>query len=660
MAINNSSNGSNSEDSNNNGNNNGSGSNLVSLILTEQIQKEEIVSKLAVNKKTKCIIVELNHIYGKKTIVSPIYRDWNEMIDSFSDRAKKKGVDSNHICMLTDTLDDNNEKVMECFFSSNSTGSNGITGDLKGDNKDAAALELAKSKIAELFLDEVKIPYAAIKEDEHIETIPIDSTKFEDWIGAAYYNHANETEGGNSFSVLSKESISKIQSILRYQANSNKQNIRTLHLRVASFVDSECTNLDDNAVYYDLYNPNREIIKVTRHSWTIEKNHVEILFKRFNIMNAQVYPIREYPEDILEQFLKLTNVYNDDDNKILATVYLISLFMLANLPKPMLLPHGTHGSAKSTFQEFIKLIVDPSAALTTAFPNNLAELVQELSHSYLTFFDNVSEISQITSDQLCRAVTGSGFQKRLHYTNDDDMIYNMKRAVGYNGINVTATRADLLDRILSLHLKPIDRRQRRKSSVLYKEFNNILPCLLGYIFDVIVKVLNRIGEVKLEELPRMADFAEMGELISRCVGYPNGKFTDAYNRNIGFTNEEAIDANPIATAIRILMTTQAVWSGKSEDLRLKLNDMVYHKRELSGMIYSKGWPKTPHALSDRVNEVTPNLKEIGIIIHREYDRHTKSGIITIVNNNYIPQDYEIDDEAVSSDKVNEGNSDIKK
>ena len=152
------------------------------------------------------------------------------------------------------------------------------------------------------------------------------------------------------------------------------------------------------------------------------------------------------------------------------------------------------------FQEFIKLVVDPSAALTTAFPNNLAELVQILSHSYLTFFDNVSEISQLSSDQLCRAVTGSGFTKRGLYTDDEDFIYNMKRAVGYNGINVAATRADLLDRILNIQLKPIDKRQRSKLKSLYKDVERILPHLLGYIFDVIVKVLGRIGEVKLDEM----------------------------------------------------------------------------------------------------------------------------------------------------------------
>ena len=147
-------------------------------------------------------------------------------------------------------------------------------------------------------------------------------------------------------------------------------------------------------------------------------------------MNPQIYPMKDYPPDIMNQFIRLTNVYDDEDTKLLAEVYLVSLFLLANLPKPMIIPHGIHGSGKSTFQEFCKLVVDPSAALTTAFPNNLAELVQILSHSYLTFFDNVSEISQLSSDQLCRAVTGSGFTKRGLYTNDEDFIYNMKRAVG--------------------------------------------------------------------------------------------------------------------------------------------------------------------------------------------------------------------------------------
>jgi hypothetical protein len=233
-------------------------------------------------------------------------------------------------------------------------------------------------------------------------------------------------------------------------------------------------------------------------------------------------------------------------------------------------------------------------------------------------------------------VTGSGFTKRGLYTNDEDFIYNMKRAVGYNGINVAATRADLLDRILNIQLKPIDKRQRRKLKSLYKDLERILPYLLGHIFDVIVKVLGRIGEVKLDDLPGMADFAEMGELIARCLGYEEGRSTEVYNANIGFTNEEAINASVVATAVIHLMDTQPTWAGMSMQLLSKLNELTSRRPDISWISKNREWPKTPRALSDRLNEVTTNLRDIGIVVHREFDKHRKSDTIIITNNNYQP------------------------
>ena len=64
-------------------------------------------------------------------------------------------------------------------------------------------------------------------------------------------------------------------------------------------------------------------------------------------------------------------------------------------------------------------------------------------HNYICYFDNVSEIKEWISDQLCRAVTGSGFSKRELYSDDDDIIYNFRRCIGFNGINLGATKADL-------------------------------------------------------------------------------------------------------------------------------------------------------------------------------------------------------------------------
>lgn len=83
----------------------------------------------------------------------------------------------------------------------------------------------------------------------HIETIPIESKRFEDWVGSIYYHQQKDYNAAPS--TLSKEEISKIESILRYEAASS---VRTLYLRIAAFVDSESVDLDENVIYFDLCN----------------------------------------------------------------------------------------------------------------------------------------------------------------------------------------------------------------------------------------------------------------------------------------------------------------------------------------------------------------------------------------------------------------------
>jgi hypothetical protein len=146
-----------------------------------------------------------------------------------------------------------------------------------------------------------------------------------------------------------------------------------------------------------------------------------------------------------------------------------------------------------------------------------------------------------------------------------------------------------------------------------------------------------VGEVRLEELPRMADFAEMGELISRCIGYPAGQFTEAYKTNIGQTNNEVLDSNLVAIAITLLMKKQKVCSGKAGELLTLFNDLGSRNREFQSLISNRWWPKTPRALSNKITEIEPNLKEIGIIIERTEDKHSKSTKFLITNLNYTSE-----------------------
>src|SRR5205085_9653703 len=138
-----------------------------------------------------------------------------------------------------------------------------------------------------------------------------------------------------------------------------------------------------------------------------------IMFSRFKYHQAQAMPNRTYDKDVFDKFFGLINVKNED-HKLLLKCYIIACFF-PMLPKAILMPHGVHGSGKSTLQGMLKMIIDPSNVKALSFPRDIAELVQILSHHYFCEFDNVSYIAERISNELCKAVTGSGFTKRELY-----------------------------------------------------------------------------------------------------------------------------------------------------------------------------------------------------------------------------------------------------
>ena len=56
------------------------------------------------------------------------------------------------------------------------------------------ALEMVKSKTVELFLDQVKKPYIAIKQEDHTQTMPVQSRMFGDWLTATFYFESKQKD----------------------------------------------------------------------------------------------------------------------------------------------------------------------------------------------------------------------------------------------------------------------------------------------------------------------------------------------------------------------------------------------------------------------------------------------------------------------------------
>ena len=202
----------------------------------------------------------------------------------------------------------------------------------------------------------------------------------------------------------------------------------------------------------------------------------------------------------------------------------------------------------------LRRLIDPSILETLTFPHDVNELVQKLSHHWAPLFDSATTLPLWLSDALCRAVTGEGFSKRALYTDDEDQIYHFQRCLGLNGINIVATRADLLDRSILIGLERIAPAGRRTKALQIKP------------------------AVQLEHLPRMADFACWGCAIARALGYNEVDFLNAYEGNRRTQNAEVLEGYPVAAAIMGLMVRRPEWQGEPAELLQALDEVAERER----------------------------------------------------------------------------------
>ena len=519
----------------------------------------------------------------------------------------------------------------------------------KGDNegekqtKAQVALETATQSIKKLFVDQYQIPYAAILVKDHLEVHSLETKRFRNYLAGEIYKQ-NGT-------VLDPQTLKAAIGVLMAKAEFDSGEPVNLNLRIAQLPGTNALGKDDPIWYYDLTNKEWEFVEITTNGWKIITKNQDtnlILFNRYK-QTAQVYPSKQYDPLVMKKFVQLvlneTNVAEEklEEYQILLSCFVISSF-IPDIPKPINMPYGGQGAAKTTLMELVKLIIDPSAVLTLSIPTHLNELIQQLSHNFVAFYDNISILKDWQSDAFCRSCTGTGSTKRQLYTDDEDFIRNFMRSIALNGINLAATNPDILDRGLFFELKTISDKNRRYIRKVKKEFAELRQQLLGYIMDILVKVLNWIqqnGMIELDKLPRMADWAGYGEIIARCMGLPDNKFIEAYQNNAKFQVQEIMETSLVAACINRFVETDpdfnslglngklAGFRGTASDLKEKLDKIA---PQLGIDIKDKNYPKQANILTRQINIIKHTLKQGGIEI--EYE--TKNNIRYIKINKSDP------------------------
>jgi hypothetical protein len=468
--------------------------------------------------------------------------------------------------------------------------------------------ELAMSKIKKLVISQNNSNevYAVIENNGHNETINLSNKRAIQWLNYTCHNNGLNKIHGEEF-------YKNVLTTIVSHAHLNGTKREKIYNRVAMIGDT---------IYYDLCSPDWNIIKITSGKIAlIPFDQSMPLFRRSQSSIEQVKPVFDCTQ-ALDDLVNLLRV----KNKQLFKVHLVAL-TLEDVPVPIMLFDGEAGSMKTTLTAAVKRIIDPNGISSedncSSMPTKSDDLIIHLYHRHVSAFDNVTRVSQETSDILCRAVTGACNSKRELYTNSEETILNMKGKVVLNGIVPSLEYPDLQDRIISYERTPLEENERLTDQDFQDRFAKLLPYVIGQIFTVLQKAIANYPTVKQAIKPktRLADFEVWGESISRALEYEPHTFIEKYcaKRASRFVSNK--DTYPIILAIESLMKDRLEY----EDTATRCLKILAQKADEHGIERQSKYVKFPRAPNQLVRELTivsPILKSLGIKV--ETSNYTKN------------------------------------
>jgi len=447
-----------------------------------------------------------------------------------------------------------------------------------------ALIELAVEH-CDLFHDERNNGYAVTMHNGIQRTLRLRGREFRRWLAGTYY--------GETSRAANNEAISTTLSVLEAKATFDGSMLE-LSNRFA---------MRDNNIYIDMADENWRVVKVTAAGWEI-LNNPPVLFRRYSHQQPLPDPVPGGKLSDIHRHLVIKNA----GDRLLLEAWLISC-AFSDIPRPAITFHGLQGASKTTTARILKSLSDPSVTESVNFGRGAAELAQVLDHHGVPCFDNMTSIPAWASDMLCRSVTGGAFSKRELYSDDNDVILSFRRPMIITGINIPTHAPDLLDRLLLIELERIHPEKRMDEITFWKQFNADKPLLFGALLDAISGVMQHLPNIKLNKMPRMADFSRIACAYAEFIGIGSERMLDIIMQHTERQTQEVIDSDPVAAVICEFVRKHGSWTGTAAKLLELLNE--FSPTRLNGL------PRVPNHLSRKLKVIHSTLLEVGISFRRQ-------------------------------------------
>lgn len=449
----------------------------------------------------------------------------------------------------------------------------------------------------ELWRDADHTAHATVEVDGHLESFVVRTNAYRRHLLKIYGTRYQQViaEGGTKITIPGSPSATALTDAL----NSIEAIAGTGPEKVPAVRVGE----HEGRVVIDLGTVDWSAVVIGPEGWEVVA-HPPVPFIRPTGLRPLPVPVKGGRIAELRPFL---NIGSDEDFR-LAVAWIVAC-LKRDGPFPVMVVNGEQGAAKSTFCRVLRRLIDPNTADLRSPPKDERDALLAARNGWVLGYDNLSYIDGEQSDWFCRIATGGGFATRALYTNNEEVLIDVCRPVLLNGIPALASRPDLADRAVALTLPAMTAEARRPQGAFWAAFDAAESRILGALFDGVSMALRNRPTVTLARLPRMADFALWAAAAFPAFGWKPDQFVDAYETNRAQGVAEAVEADPMASAVLEIMTDRDAWIGTATALLSEINGKV--TPEVSR---DKTWPKDGIRLSNRLRRVAPALRALGIEI----------------------------------------------
>lgn len=362
-----------------------------------------------------------------------------------------------------------------------------------------------------------------------------------------------------------------------------------------------------------------------------------VIFRRYSDFKpAKVEPTEESPKDIINS---IVDQYRHDG---IHWSFIVSFFEPYH-SHPIAMITGEPGSAKSTFTEIIKDLVDPSIVNRIDLPEKASDFDTYREKFYVCNYDNVRKITAEQADDLCRQVTGSSSVKRKLYTNAGLYLTSGKPRITINGVKPEPSAFnDLLDRFYPVFLRRM--KKNKDENTIKKEINEIIPRLRFACLLAVSKSIAVDSDNTRSDLPRLAEFSLLCENINILYGGTKGEFINHYKEKMRISHNAGLDdqfASVLIAYIEAHSNTKMRYSALEWYQKIKewseekievdssgYGKSVFLRPDFAALVSDKDFLKSPVAIGRRFRELNQILDNLGYVV--DYDRENTRNIIQVM------------------------------